>query len=199
MGTVAKLEPNDQALMRRILANGIWTDSMMDLMCKREGDEKTPCRWCGEPEADHEHVFWACERFAACRVKVWGQQPMPAQDELPRALRRCGLAPSLVLPQEGDERSMLWGPGLTRPSEVAQWEVPGPAERGEIEDLARRRGVVLWERSLEQLERATQGDDRHEELPALQGVQGEPPPQPNVYTDGSLKPPNKPSRAVTGI
>eukprot|EP00969_Alexandrium_andersonii_P158199 6990394-Alexandrium_andersonii.AAC.1 len=52
---------------------------------------------------------------------------------------------------------------------------------------------------LDNLAACVQGQAEHEGHPEPPKVEGAPPSLPNVYTDGAIRPPQRPDRATSGI
>eukprot|EP00969_Alexandrium_andersonii_P076888 3389845-Alexandrium_andersonii.AAC.1 len=61
------LPENDRALMRRIMNNGLWTQSMFEAMREGDASDGGICPWCGERQQDHAHLLWECSAFHAQR------------------------------------------------------------------------------------------------------------------------------------
>eukprot|EP00969_Alexandrium_andersonii_P098890 4363757-Alexandrium_andersonii.AAC.1 len=120
------LPENDRALMRRIMNNGLWTQSMLEAMQVGNDGEGGVCPWCGECQQDHAHMLWECNAFHAQREQVWGSEQLPDRRQLPQALARCGVATLMRLPKGPCSTDPFWGEGISQraPGELFGWAPP---------------------------------------------------------------------------
>eukprot|EP00969_Alexandrium_andersonii_P114246 5050349-Alexandrium_andersonii.AAC.1 len=64
---MADLADGDRALLRRILAMGIWNQRMLT---KLDHNRFPDCPWCGELLASWEHIWWRCPAFEKQRCAM---------------------------------------------------------------------------------------------------------------------------------
>eukprot|EP00969_Alexandrium_andersonii_P220262 9727452-Alexandrium_andersonii.AAC.1 len=120
-----------------------------------------------------------CIRDRRHREAVWGDQ-VPDRACLPPAVRDFALAPELRLSDGG----VFWGRASESPSPQAQCtHLPMQAQR-ELAGLCGEQGGD-FEFGLERILRQIEGPDSSQLDVMPDVVQGEPPSEPNCFTDGS--------------
>eukprot|EP00969_Alexandrium_andersonii_P212037 9364157-Alexandrium_andersonii.AAC.1 len=98
------------------------------------------------------HTFWKCSRFHGIREQIWGEAGAHPET-WPKALARCGVAPTLVVPTQPGEP--LWGlqaAGEQPPGVEARWDPWNPEALLALEAIGEKRGVRACGIRVDQLE-----------------------------------------------
>ena len=93
----------------------------------------------------------------------------------------------------------MWGPGGSDPPDdgVPAWSEPPPHVRTLVEQTLASHGMQL-PLPLPEALRACQGSEKGVKLPAMCRIDGTPPDDPNVFTDGSVDPSDDRLRTMAG-
>ena len=115
-----KLPPPHRAVLRQIMAGGVWTQ---DRACRASMQARDICPFCGEEVEDHAHLWWRCARWADIRESH--KTAADAYSELcPPCLQRCGIMPSMLKIVDPEVRS-------THPAKLAEPDAVSVDSSGE--------------------------------------------------------------------
>ena len=84
-----KLLPPSQAVLRKIMAGGVWTQER----AFRANLQPSPvCPFCQEAPEDHVHLWWHCPRWQTVR-KAHARAAQSFSEEWPACFSKCGIVP----------------------------------------------------------------------------------------------------------
>ena len=192
----AKLDPDQAKYIAYLHRGGEWDKALIKQKIDHSTDDV--CRYCGRESQTLDHLVWECGHFQELRKRCAPGFGENWTGQLPWCIRR-GIPPALRI----DENRSFWGqafPQQLTDVESAflgiQHELPRDTAGYSIWRQAAVSGKSVRQCMEEYRSGEAQGEGGWPDVPGI--IEGAPPCQPMMYTDGALKMPRHRDLSIGG-